>query len=47
LFGARYAPSGFDVTGTLPAGKFNIVAFARSTTTAGFDGVKVVQVTVR
>jgi YVTN family beta-propeller protein len=47
LFGARYAPSGFDVTGTLPAGTFNIVAFARSTTTAGFNGVRVVQVTVR
>jgi len=44
---ARYAPSGFDVTGTLPAGTFNIVAFARSTTTAGFEGVRVVHVTVR
>lgn len=47
LFGGRYARSGFDVSATLPAGTYNIVAFARSTTTNSFNGVRLVQVTVQ
>ena len=47
VFGARYTPSGFDVTGLLPPGAYDVVAFAHSTTTNAFAGVQVVHVTVR
>jgi hypothetical protein len=47
IFGSRYTPSGFDVTGSLPAGAYNIVAFAHSTTTNSFAGVRGVRVTVQ
>lgn len=47
LFGSRYARSGFDVTGSLPAGTYNVVAFGRSTTTNKFSIVRLVRVTVR
>jgi hypothetical protein len=47
IFGSRYTPSGFDVTGSLPAGTYTIVAFAHSTTTNSFAGVQSVRVTVQ
>jgi YVTN family beta-propeller protein len=47
IFGTRYTPSGFNVTGSLPPGAYNIVAFAHSTTTNTFAGVRVVHVTVQ
>jgi hypothetical protein len=47
IFGSRYTPSAFDVTGSLPAGTYNIVAFAHSTTTNSFAGVRSVRVTVQ
>jgi hypothetical protein len=47
FFGSRYTPSGFDVTGSLPAGTYNIVAFAHSTTTNSFAGVRSVRITVQ
>ena len=47
IFGARYAPSGFDVTGSLPPGNYDIVVFAHSTTTNTFNGVSVVRVAVQ
>jgi hypothetical protein len=46
IFGSRYTSSGFDVTGSLPAGAYDIVAFAHSTTTNSFAGVRAVRVTV-
>jgi hypothetical protein len=46
IFGSRYTPSGFDVTGSLPAGTYTIVAFAHSTTTDSFRGTQSVAVTV-
>jgi hypothetical protein len=47
IFGSRYGPSGFDVTGTLPAGGYTIVAFAHSPTSNTFAGVQLVHVTVQ
>ena len=47
IFGSRYSSSGFEVTGTLAAGGYNIVAFAHSTTTQSFRGVQSVTATVR
>jgi YVTN family beta-propeller protein len=46
IFGSRYTPSGFDVTGSLPAGTYTIVAFAHSATTDSFRGTQSVAVTV-
>jgi hypothetical protein len=46
IFGGRYTQSGFDVTGTLPAGAYDIVAFAHSTTTNSFNGVRLIRVTM-
>ena len=47
IFGTRYTPSGFDVTGPLPPGNYDIVAFAHSSTTNSFSAVRVVRVTVQ
>ena len=47
IFGNRYGPSGFDVTGTLPAGRYTIVAFAHSSTSHAFRGTQSVVVTVQ
>jgi hypothetical protein len=46
IFGSPYTASGFDVTGSLPPGTSDIVAFAHSTTTNSFTGVRSVHVTV-
>ena len=47
IFGNRYGPSGFDVTGTLPSGRYTIVAFAHSSTSHAFRGTQSVVVTVQ
>jgi YVTN family beta-propeller protein len=46
-FGSAYTPCGFDVTGSLPPGSYTVVAFAHSTTTNSFNGVRSVHVTVQ
>lgn len=44
---ARFTPSGFVVTGTLPSGDYNLVAFAHSTVTNTFNNVVLVPIKVR
>ena len=39
--------SGFDVTGTLPAGTSDLVVFVRNAVTLVFDNRRVVRVTVQ
>ena len=46
IFGGRYTESGFDLTGSLPPGAYDIVAFAHSTTTNSFNGVQLIHVIV-
>jgi hypothetical protein len=43
----RFTPSGFHVTGPLPAGDYQLVAFAHSTVTNTFNNVVVVPIKVR
>jgi hypothetical protein len=43
--GSRFTPSGFTVSGTLPTGDYNMVAFAHSTVTNTFNNV--VQITIQ
>jgi hypothetical protein len=46
IFGSRYTESGFNLTGFLPPGEYDVVAFAHSTTTNSFNGVQLIRVEV-
>jgi hypothetical protein len=46
LFGGEHHRSGFDVTGTLGAGTYDLVIYAHNATTGKFDQVDVVRITV-
>jgi len=46
IFGGEFLMSGFDVTGALAPGTYDLVVFARNTRTQKFDQVRVVRVTV-
>jgi len=46
IFGGEFLSSGFDVTGTLAAGTYDLVVFARNTRTGRFDQTRVVRVIV-
>ena len=43
---ARFAPSGFSVTGTLPPGDYNLAVFAFSSLTRTFNQAMTVHVRV-
>jgi YVTN family beta-propeller protein len=48
IYGNQFLDSGFLLRGaTLPAGTYDLVVFARSTVTGGFDTVRVVRITVQ
>jgi hypothetical protein len=47
FFGGEFLLSGFDVTGTLAAGTYDLVIFARNTRTLRFDQVRVFRVTLQ
>jgi hypothetical protein len=47
LMGGEFLRSGFDVTGTLPAGTYDLVVFVRNAVTHVFDNRRVVRVTVQ
>ena len=47
FFGGEFLMSGFDFTGTLAAGTYDLVVFARNSRTLKFDQVRVVRVTVQ
>ena len=44
---SRVTPSGFTVSGTLPPGSYNVVAFAHSTVTNTFNCAMQVPISVR
>jgi len=46
IFGGEFLNSGFDVNGTLAAGTYDLVVFARNARTLKFDQVRVIRVTV-
>jgi fibronectin-binding autotransporter adhesin len=46
LFGGEHLRSGFDLTGSLPAGQYYLVIYAHNATTGTFDQVDVVRITV-
>jgi len=46
-FSAHFAASGFSLTANLPAGIYDIAAFARSTVTGAFDRRRVTRITVQ
>ena len=46
LFGAEYLMSGFDFTGTLAPGTYDLVVFARNSRTLLFDQIRIVRITV-
>ena len=45
-FGGEYLDSGFDITGTLAPGTYNLVVFARNSVTLVFDQMRIVRITV-
>jgi hypothetical protein len=45
-FGGEFVMSGFDFTGTLAAGTYDLVVFARNSRTGRFDLVRIVRITV-
>ena len=45
-FGTRFEHSGFSVAATLAPGRYQIVSYAQSSTTGGFDAFDVAQITV-
>jgi len=47
LMGGEFLRSGFDVTGTLPAGTYDLVVFVRNAVTHLFDNRRVVRITVQ
>lgn len=47
LYGAFFKDAGFTVTGALPPGTYDLVVYAHSAATNGFDGAQVVRVVVR
>jgi hypothetical protein len=46
VFGGEFLMSGFDFTGTLAAGTYDLAVFARNSLTLRFDLVRVVRITV-
>jgi len=46
LFGGEFLRSGFDVTGTLPPGTYDLVVYVRNSRTLRFDQARVVRITV-
>jgi len=46
IFGGEFLNSGFDVTGTLAPGTYDLVIFARNVRTGRFDQARVVRVTL-
>jgi fibronectin-binding autotransporter adhesin len=47
FFGGEFLMSGFDFTGTLASGSYDLVVYARNTRTLRFDQVRVFRVTVQ
>ena len=46
LYGGEFLKSGFDITGTLAPGTYNLVVFARNSVTLVFDQMRIVRITV-
>jgi len=46
VFGGEFEMAGFDFTGTLVAGTYDLVVYARNSVTGVFDQARVVRVTV-
>ena len=46
FFGGEFLRSGFDFTGTLAPGTYDLVVFARNIRTQRFDQLRIVRVTV-
>jgi len=46
LFGSQFTNAGFDLTGTLPAGMYQIVAYRHETATGQFDQTAVRTITI-
>ncbi len=46
FFGGEFLMSGFDFTGTLAAGTYDLIVFARNSRTGRFDQARVVRITV-
>ena len=46
IFGGEFYRSGFDFTGTLAPGTYDLYVFARNSITGVFDQARVVRITV-
>jgi hypothetical protein len=46
VFGAQFTPAGYQLTGSLPAGLYDLAVYAQSTVTGTFDASKVIRIAV-